>query len=784
MKHKTKRITALALVLLMTASLLASCSGDGEADPAKDWPIPVYKEYVGKVIDLGLTQDEKVMDVVEVEGGIRATIGVTYEGIEETYGSHGTPYLTKYRYYGADFAEDEGKREDTGSLYEVAAYSVAANAEQAVDLVLGGDPYPRGDANYGVQYHFYRDGQATENIVIPPEMTDSSGGLYTYYGARAHIMPSEDAFYAGIKYSDMDPWKVYINGHFLEVTYPDTNQPSYTMDTLCGLIGINGKPYALVRRTEETRDSQVVNVVGENARLVPLTPETTELPLEGIDIEGVPTGGAFSDGMYGYFFCEGELWRTDGKKSTCIADLTSFGVGMGSEIRAVRVLSDGRILVVSDGQLLRLTGKEVAGEADMEANATGGEKTVFTIGVVNDYWGIDDLVLTASKFKSDNVTFTVKNFRDRASMNLAMLSGEVDMVVTRDLFLLKNYVKQGMLAPLEEVAPELFEEGVLIENIVDAARVNGTCYFLPREFYIRGQQTEARFMEAGQTFETREEFCDFLAREEVGFLGGPILKRDAFMELAQDLDEWIDWETNTAHFDGEKFKAVLEFCNKAATQEEMEAWSMAPTNMYYSNFLLQDTIQSNNFDNVDDAKAYLAGIPEDQWDSNWAWVRFPLPSTVYDGYEILAAPYFAVVDQEDSRKAAGEFLRWHFMEDVEEFTADSWASMISINREEADRYLKRNIKAVENIEIDPSMSQETQEAMEEINEALDMRQGVEQYLRTWEVIHQADHFQYFRNEIYDVMQQEAGRYFDGDITLDQAADYIQNRISIFLAEQS
>ncbi|MBR4866152.1 MAG: hypothetical protein IKU11_05670, partial [Clostridia bacterium] len=155
MKHTIKRITALVLVLLVTASLLASCSGGEWERVAGDWPIPVYDEYVGKVIDLGLTEDEKIMDVTETEDGFRLTIGSTYKRIEETYGEYGTPYLTQYRYYDADFAEDEGKRKDTSALYEVAAYG-----DPGVDLVLGGDPYPKGDAYYGVQYHFRRDGEA------------------------------------------------------------------------------------------------------------------------------------------------------------------------------------------------------------------------------------------------------------------------------------------------------------------------------------------------------------------------------------------------------------------------------------------------------------------------------------------------------------------------------------------------------------------------------------------------------------------------------------------------
>ena len=53
-----KRITALALVLLMTASLLASCSGGGEKPKREsDKSIPIYDSYAGSVVDIGLTEN-------------------------------------------------------------------------------------------------------------------------------------------------------------------------------------------------------------------------------------------------------------------------------------------------------------------------------------------------------------------------------------------------------------------------------------------------------------------------------------------------------------------------------------------------------------------------------------------------------------------------------------------------------------------------------------------------------------------------------------------------------
>ena len=68
MKTTLKRMTALFLVLLMTASLLASCSGGGEKETTviDVEGIPVYENYKSQKIDLGLAENETVFDIIEI----------------------------------------------------------------------------------------------------------------------------------------------------------------------------------------------------------------------------------------------------------------------------------------------------------------------------------------------------------------------------------------------------------------------------------------------------------------------------------------------------------------------------------------------------------------------------------------------------------------------------------------------------------------------------------------------------------------------------------------------
>ena len=55
----------------------------------------------------------------------------------------------------------------------------------------------------------------------------------------------------------------------------------------------------------------------------------------------------------------------------------------------------------------------------------------------------------------------------------------------------------------------------------------------------------------------------------------------------------------------------------------------------------------------------------------------------------------------------------------------------------------------------------------------------------YEVFLNADHFTFGDgySEIGKVVKEEAARFFAGEITAEKAAEYIQNRVSIYLAEQ-
>jgi len=745
MKTTAKHITALLLGLLLTASLLASCSegseGQEKADGAAD-------TYLGENVDLGLSENEKLMDIIEVDGELRATVGVTSEEITTKYGTeYGIPYKTEYRYYDMAFVEDTAKRESTAVFHEVG---------QSDSLIFGGEPFEKDEAYTGVQYRFYLDGQPTGHIVIPEDqLTDSPA---TRYNARVNLLEKDGTIYAGIcgiNYFDNMMWSLYVKDHFVKKTVQKPNVET----TFCGLMEISETPYALICEYENDTDGAIYHYFAterKTAYLIPLTPNTTDLSGEGIKIDGIPTGGAFSDGKYGYYMCGSELWRTDAKTSRRISELIYCGVSETSVVRTICPLPDGRILVVANGGLIELTESESTVPAD---------RSIYTIGVVSYGGYIGDVSITVSKFnnQSTDTQFVIKEYSDVSQINLAILSGEVDMVLSTDHFLLKNYAKRNLIAPLETIVPEFFEEGVLIENVVEATRIDGVCYFLPRIFSVLGRRINRDILEGGEAFGTPQEFYDFVLKMTPDSMKWGT--RDFHIEdYGTNIDEWIDWESNTAHFDDGSFEALLEFCNHGAISEEFVDIS----NSDIVSFSLNNLIYENVFADYGSAKVY---------DGEHASVAYPFPSTTHDGYDISSTDYYCVVNKEGNQEAAREFLTYHFLEDVigeippddsgmsNEELYEAGYRGLPINQAECERVLSRNLSL----------------EGEEFEERLVMERR--RYEDTWKIIRSADHLWYFRNAVFDVMMEESLRYFAGDITAKQAADYVQNRVSLYLAEQ-
>ncbi|MBQ2750240.1 MAG: hypothetical protein IJF34_10695, partial [Clostridia bacterium] len=118
-------IVALICSTLFLCLFLTSCMGNAYKENGElQSRVSTYDKYVGNIINLGLAENETILDIIEVDGELRATIGVEtweIEGIVVS-GVAGTPHITEHRYYDMDFVENAEKRQKTSAPHEASVY--------------------------------------------------------------------------------------------------------------------------------------------------------------------------------------------------------------------------------------------------------------------------------------------------------------------------------------------------------------------------------------------------------------------------------------------------------------------------------------------------------------------------------------------------------------------------------------------------------------------------------------------------------------------------------------
>ena len=625
---------------------------------------------------------------------------------------------------------------------------VRALAAETVSLMMDGTTeyaYQKTGTNaYGMPiYDLCRNGEVYQSL--------SNAG---FDDMIAHMTVFEHTLFAAVPSAYEGRGNVFIiGGHVIDV--PE-NSADGDRNSVCGFVSINNRILAIIGRDK-------ISVTGENelytriekrsAVFLPVSPDSTGLPDDGIEFE-LPESLSLcaSDGRFGYLLAGTKLYRTDGDSFQGIYDLAVAGLEDGNTIRRMLALKDGRILF-----LFR------EGLWECIPSVGQGEKEVYTVGVcrVNDSLS---LTKTISHFNrtNDQYAFVLREFPSAEALNLALLSGEVSIVVSADQTLLEGYAKKEMLWDLEELLPELRTDGVLLPQIVDALRVEGICRYLPRCFTVYALKADREMLGEKEEFEGWRDFLQFAKKQDPAFFKGWLRSNWFHWTAVAGYDDWIDWNERTAHFTDQSFIDLLASCMYCAADfDALSASGGQDTHMELSaiNGRLSPMFDSDDVDQL------VVGLPVKR--------IVPLPNEKQQKH-CAGAPFFmAAVQSGTDADVQRVFLRYIFLSSLLE---DDFVNStgFSIRNDEFEAQM-------EGRDWDLSREREEPDKSDEIVNQL-KKEGVEDKTRA--IVNATDHFcRAYRDDIADILIDESTRFFRGEITAEKAAEYIQNRVSIYLAEQ-
>lgn len=493
---------------------------------------------------------------------------------------------------------------------------------------------------------------------------------------------------------------------------------------------------------------QLIRQEGEKLRITPI--EGGEGFLTENGVLGCGAGSAFlylaaADGLYTI---------SDSGKARLLIDFAAckmefFGMS------AVSSLDDGRFMCTTQ-----------SGEVLLRP-ATPYElrdRTVLKVAVFNAY-GVKELAAQFNAQDPDYELELVDYVSETGSVDQALtrMSAELgagngpDMVCferrwdpgIRGAFgLIRNGLLED-LTPYIDAEPELGLEQLMAW---DALSEYGGVYYLGPGFTVDCMMGLKENFE-GCSGMSMQEYLDMEAALEPWQDMCSRMDPEYFLELmaVSYLDRAMDWETGSCDFDNPEFVSILEAASRVKSDRSKEFELPSQFENTWSRLGRGQVLMMRMSRGGGTSLAFDADY------SGKEVCYFSLPTV--DGEEMLrvqlelAAGIFAGSEQ---KEGCWEFIRFTLMDPK----AYMPISLRPLYRPLFDEMLEANVGDYPN--------------QISIEEAAELR----------ELVERADKLAIYDDSAMDIILEEAGAYFAGAQSAEQTAEYVQNRLSIYVAEQS
>ena len=387
-----------------------------------------------------------------------------------------------------------------------------------------------------------------------------------------------------------------------------------------------------------------------------------------------------------------------------------------------------------------------------------GKKAEVTIAVFSAH-SIAEQYAAQMSAQSEDYEFKTVNYGNDAN-SLMRLRTELGAGGGPDLIMFSAYGRPGPLnyivrGWLEDFTPYIDADPLVGRGnlmVWDALNEYGGVYLLGDCFDLDGFRglkevfgerrgmTIAEYLEMEAALEPWQDMCSRMDPEY-------------FLELmaVSYLDRAMDWETGSCDFDNAEFVSILEAASRVKSDRSKEFELPSQFENTWSRLGRGQVLMMRMSRGGSNSLAFDADY------SGKEVCYFSLPTV--DGEEMLrvqlelAAGIFAGSEQ---KEGCWEFIRFTLMDP----TANMHIGSRPLYRPLFDEMLEANVGDYPN--------------QISIEEATELR----------ELVERADKLAIYDDSAMDIILEEAGAYFAGAQSAEQTAEYVQNRLSIYIAEQS
>jgi len=499
------------------------------------------------------------------------------------------------------------------------------------------------------------------------------------------------------------------------------------------------------------------------------------------------------DSLYGY-----DTEAEEGKK---LLTWSSADINRG-DLSFFTFLNDGRVaaMTMSWGENGMETEVVLLTEADASVLA---DKTILTYATMYLNYDVRQRIIdfnkSQSKYRIEIRDYSEFNTADDynaglTKLNTEIIAGQVPDILDTNGLSIKQYGSRGLLEdlwPYIEADEELGGREGLMTEVLEAAGQDGALYQLFNSFTIRTAVGDTDIVGEDNTWSLADLQAALASMPEgcAIFSDGDTKESMLHNVMAMQMDNFVDWSTGECSFDSADFIALLEFCNSFPLKYDWTAYDPYEyddelTRVSEGRQLLSmETVYDFQYLQVQE---YIYGGPV-------TYVGFPREDGGV-GSSFVIENGLAMSTTCKDKEAAWSFIRETVLPkstpEDEYFYFNGWG--FPVNKQDFDRmaqqYMTPNYQLDENGEP----------MLDENGEPIEMSQGgigwgngemielyattQEQYDQIMDLYQTIDSIYSYDESIYSIVLDVAQRYFNDDITSQQAADQIQSRVKIYVNE--
>ncbi len=774
MKKKTLATVLLSAVMLVPVFLFAGCSSGGaenaESSPETEEESTVSYVYVLEDLDWGLQEED--------------SDNVYYS----SYGCFEHQILRTCTVYDED-----------SECVQIQVLNLDSDSVKTIE-------YKPAESSY------------ISNVAVIPE-GDLAGFvlLETCYGEETHynvkILDENGAAVSQLSLDDLMAWLEEKNGYayISEMVfgadgylYLGSETDIIVMDTQGGQVAQIEVPNWLnsLGLSQDGRVFATYYDSGYQLAFIDLETETLERLDFGVTSFSSGTINVLEDNSVVYGDSSGlNMYRYDAQtgETETLFDWVSLDV-VGYNVDAVYYL-DEENMVVQVYDYTASSYNETMAKVVRRESSEVTEKTILTLALFSSDSYTQEYVVAFNK-SNDQYRIEMKTYLDYTTIDYNDYMTYYEDAVTRmqndlvtgegaDIIMTGYGVSTGMLIGnglLEDLIPYLDERGYtrdrFVTQVYDALMEEGKLYYLPSTFMLNtvyaltdvvGTESGWSFAEAAEAIQNLPEGMQWMQYETRSSILSEI--------LTYGYSSFINEEDNTCSFDSEEFKALLELAASFPEEYEYDMEGASEPTMIQNGQLAASEV-------------YIYDLEEPQ-----------LYRAIFEGKDYIAVGYpglggngtlisyvgstYAISSKSEYKDAAADFI-------VSTLTADTtWGGLsFSILQEELDQYFEEET-AVEYLldeNGDPLLDENGEAIIGGTGSGIGYQDGWEYW---YEPCTEQDIEEFYEllngavaaspvdnSEILAIIEEEAASFFSGQKSVDDVAALIQNRVSLYLSENS